>query len=675
MNANQPASSIAGPRNAAAQNSAQNADLERAGNQLRWGPSGNLEQLGGRKPYPAPGRQMLQRKEQLNRDLQLGYQPRNMTKNPWPLETTLPRPNPGPVVAPPSNPSNPSNPSKITLSPPHAPTMSITNMQSLAAVCSAVYGPVTTTRPPRDEYKNKNKEYKKKEYKKKEYEEVSRSDAARTLALKSLAPLTDTSALSLFLSLCLSHSLFQVLWNNSYADTFYGDKSLVYVTVAEGVVELNTGVKQKNATAGPEKGAFAACGNLRVVKLPTTLRKIGRCCFSNCASLVQVDIRSDITELGERTFYQCHNLRDLKLPTGVRHIAKQVFSGCRTFTNIELPRGIKTIDNAAFSGCTNLASINVGELNDLEWVGGFAFFGCTSLTEVDFSPLANLKSIGKHSFRECSSLATFRFPPNMTSTTEKCLYNCRSLKYVKLPNLLEVIGKSSFTSCSKSGLVLDWSSGSTTQILKHLFSLKEYVKSLRLPLDLQSLGYASIAGCTTLTSINISDLKELRSVQANAFKRCFALTEIDLSGLHNLTTFGERVFEDCVSLADVKLPPKVKSIKQCTFSNCKRLKSVLFPEDVEFVDWGTFALCNVDSIIVTIPKDISRAALNVLVKLEVQVNLLSKNGKRSLTTSEGEVNSCMEGDTIDPPTKYMKTRRKGERKRNPANTGILDRTP
>lgn len=80
-------------------------------------------------------------------------------------------------------------------------------------------------------------------------------------------------------------------------------------------------------------GAFAGRTELRCVKLPGTLRKIGALAFYGCG------------------------LRKAILPAGTRIIRWQTFGACERLRLVYLPQAVACIEAEAFSGCTALEKV------------------------------------------------------------------------------------------------------------------------------------------------------------------------------------------------------------------------------------------------------------------------------------------------------------------------------
>ena len=83
------------------------------------------------------------------------------------------------------------------------------------------------------------------------------------------------------------------------AGAFQGNKSIVSVTIADGVTSIG-------------ENAFNGCGKLVEVVLPTyTLKTINASAFANCVNLSKINIPQSVSYIGELTFSRCKMLFDL----------------------------------------------------------------------------------------------------------------------------------------------------------------------------------------------------------------------------------------------------------------------------------------------------------------------------------------------------------------------------
>jgi hypothetical protein len=91
------------------------------------------------------------------------------------------------------------------------------------------------------------------------------------------------------------------------------------------------------------------------------------------------------------------------------------------------------------------------------------------------------------------------------------------------------------------------------------------ISSITLPSTLTIIDYQSFKGCTSLTSVNLSQCVNLTTISYNAFAGCSGLTSID--------------FSNCIKLQAVL----------DAFPGCSNLSSVNFSNCVEVIDfWGAF---------------------------------------------------------------------------------------
>jgi hypothetical protein len=97
-----------------------------------------------------------------------------------------------------------------------------------------------------------------------------------------------------------------------------------------------------------------------------------------------------------------------------------------------------------------------------------------------------------------------------------------------------------------------------------------------------TLGDGAFAGCTSLTSIEIS---EVTSIGEQAFYSCVALNKVEMS---NVISIGKTAFNGCANLTEVKMP-KVTSIGEQAFAGCKLTSLDITTEVV--VGASAFASC------------------------------------------------------------------------------------
>lgn len=201
---------------------------------------------------------------------------------------------------------------------------------------------------------------------------------------------------------------------------FSGDKTIVSVTIPEGVVRLG-------------EYCFDGCSNLQKVDLPSTLTSLGGIwTFKNCSSLTDIEIPEKITSLGYQVFDGCENLSEIKVNAnnpvlyeengivynreeksleccpggasgsvtvaeGIEQIDAYAFSGCEKITNITLPNSLKIMEEAVFVSCTGLEKIIIPE--GTTTLSDWTFNGCHNLKEVTIP--GSVTHIGDNQFSGC----------------------------------------------------------------------------------------------------------------------------------------------------------------------------------------------------------------------------------------------------------------------------------
>ena len=137
------------------------------------------------------------------------------------------------------------------------------------------------------------------------------------------------------------------------------------------------------------------------------------------------------------------------------------------------------------------------------------------------------------------------------------------------------------------------------------------VKSIKIASDIKAIPKSFFRGCSSVSSINFNELKELKSIGGSAFRFCSALVKVDMSELTELTEIGSNAFEGCSALVEFTFPPSVTIIKKNTFYRCPKLVYVKLPSSLRKIEWGAFPKKNADLCFVA-QDTIGEAALMTL---------------------------------------------------------------
>ena len=164
----------------------------------------------------------------------------------------------------------------------------------------------------------------------------------------------------------------------SYEGNLYSKDGSLLIQYAIGKAELSFTVPETVTEIG--NGAFAYCGTLCNVYLPTGLLRIGSEAFTGCSALASIDIPDLVTEIGAYAFEDCVSLSSVELGSSVETIGGGAFIRCAQITSIELPTSLMWIGESAFDGCS-ISSVHIPE--NVVGIGAYAFC-CSGIYYISF---------------------------------------------------------------------------------------------------------------------------------------------------------------------------------------------------------------------------------------------------------------------------------------------------
>lgn len=307
------------------------------------------------------------------------------------------------------------------------------------------------------------------------------------------------------------------------------------IEIPEGVTEISDNM-------------FSGCENLKSIKLPSTLTRIGVRAFDDCVNLTSITIPSGVTEIAAGAFIDCTALTEVTLPSSLVALTDSVFENCTALTSITIPDSVTEIQLDAFRGCTALANVTLPA--NVATIGDTAFISCHSLTSITLP--SGLRSIGSKAFRDCKALTSIVVPNGVEYIGGSVFQECIALTEITIPFVGE---KADETGARNMGHIFYEIPASLKNVVvtggntiaDNAFKNMNAIVSVTLPDSITSIGASAFYGCSSLSSIKMSN--QVKTINATAFKDCSSLLSITLPT--TLTGIGDKAFENCYKLSEV----------------------------------------------------------------------------------------------------------------------------
>lgn len=233
-------------------------------------------------------------------------------------------------------------------------------------------------------------------------------------------------------------------------------------------------------------GAFEHLEDVREVRIPSSVRRIGRRAFAYCRSLERVALSEGLERIGPCAFMGT-GLRSVVLPPSVSELGEKAFYYSSSLQAVVLAEGLRVIGDAAFE-LTDVTSLDVpasverlgcqvlrpregagrlrvrpGNARYLSDGDGAAVYERVAdglvLTEhlglgTAYAVLPGTVRIGPRAFALNTSLEDVRLPEGLLAIEESAFWGCTALARLRLPSTLRSIGPRAFVGSGLELLVL-----------------------------------------------------------------------------------------------------------------------------------------------------------------------------------------------------------------------------
>lgn len=213
----------------------------------------------------------------------------------------------------------------------------------------------------------------------------------------------------------------------------------------------------------------------------------------------------------------------------------------------------------------------------------------------------NILSINEGSFQYCYYLEDIVIPKSVVSISSNALVGCTAFRGVVLPSSL--LNSTSFKGCSLlESVVIPFG---VTSIVDNAFNCCYALSSITIPDSVESIGSYAFNNCHSITYMSIPD--SVTTISDHAVYNCARLHKIKIPT--SVTSIGNQAFAQNVfselgfysnvevldgtfrwskALSSIVLPNSIKVIKRDTFYSCTALSRIVFPSQLEQIEYQVF---------------------------------------------------------------------------------------
>ncbi|MCM1290938.1 MAG: leucine-rich repeat protein [Prevotella sp.] len=291
-------------------------------------------------------------------------------------------------------------------------------------------------------------------------------------------------------------------------------------------------------------------------------------------------------------------------PTGDLVIPEIVSSGNSRYY-------VYQIGASAFKDCTKLTSVIIP--NSVKNIEVGAFINCSNMKYVKLPDSIEVL----RGFYNCSSITSLEIPESVVRIDEMACCKMTSLKSVNIPHAVVSIEPNSFSYCtSLTSITIPKSVRKFGWNLYHnpfvgCTSLKEIIVEEGNPIvnSLDGAVYSSVNGedhrilvsypCARPGKLDIPDYTT--DIAESALESCVGITSIEMTDA--VENIGKGAFKGCTGLKSIRMSNSLKTIEESTFSGCSSLTSIVIPNSVTKIGPEAYRDCE-SAIKIEIPDNI-----------------------------------------------------------------------
>ncbi len=265
--------------------------------------------------------------------------------------------------------------------------------------------------------------------------------------------------------------------------------------------------------------------------------------------------------------------------------------------------GIKVTGIGAMAFSHNEAITDVSIPNSIEYIGDCAFSNCKKLTSISFSD--NITTIENNAFNGCVSLTEITLPNSLRRLCSSAFRNCTNLEKISFNSEFQSVGYDAFTKTKwyddqEEGYIIfsnvlygykgNMSNGEILEISDNITCIAECALSNQVNLsnvifhdDIHNIGWGAFEN----TGIEELEIPPISAIKEHTFYNCSKLRSVTIPDTVKDIDFG--AFEGCTSLSEVRFTGnQINRIGMMAFNNCASLKQVTLPKSITSIGQWAF---------------------------------------------------------------------------------------
>ena len=349
---------------------------------------------------------------------------------------------------------------------------------------------------------------------------------------------------------------------------------------------------------------------ITTLSIPASVTSIGASAFKNNTDLVTVNFTEGSNgniAFGDSAFANCGMITSVYLPSTVTAFDGTVFNGCESLTKIEVDKNnpVLVSDDAGILYDKNYTTliyyprglaVDEATINALPWdtittIGNAAFSGHKTLASFEIKK--GITKIGEAAFSNCSALTTLKYEAGAAAGTtlvieKNAFANCQALSSASLPSYTTAIGEAAFIYSDFASFEMP---ADIETIGTDAFKMNDKLTAIKIPAKVTTIGAGAFSNCTALATVEVDGTEGAslfafaNSGSKGTFLGCTLLTSIDLK--NRATNIGAQTFKN-TGLTSITLGSNITTIGAYAFQNTK-LSVVNIPAGVTEIGIGAFA--------------------------------------------------------------------------------------